>query len=120
MNRDIVEKHSHEYLSSRVIHVFVFFCFLSPHRTTHSSLPAHPNNTTVHRPQENKIAMTNPTSGLINHISLSCSDLAKSRKFYDFLLGELLGYQTVMDQPYCVMYAKGGACMFLPFFFFCW
>ncbi|KAF9336538.1 hypothetical protein BG006_008339 [Podila minutissima] len=53
--------------------------------------------------------MTNPASGLINHISLSCSDLAKSRKFYDFFLGELLGYHTIMDQPYCVMYAKGGA-----------
>ncbi|KAG0038228.1 hypothetical protein BGZ82_000739 [Podila clonocystis] len=53
--------------------------------------------------------MTNPASGLINHISLSCSDLVKSRKFYDFFLGELLGYHTVMDQPYCVMYAKGGA-----------
>lgn len=57
--------------------------------------------------------MTNPASGLINHISLSCSDLAKSRKFYDFFLGELLGYHTIMDQPYCVMYAKGGACMLI-------
>lgn len=58
-------------------------------------------------------------TGAINHIGLSCSDLAKSRKFYDLLLIDLLGYNVVMDQPYCVIYSKKtGESTFFFFFFF--
>ncbi|KAF9426297.1 hypothetical protein BGZ94_006705 [Podila epigama] len=51
------------------------------------------------------------TSGSLNHLSLSCSDIAKSRKFYDFFLGQELKYKTIMDEPYCVMYAHSSGAM---------
>ncbi|KAG0038231.1 hypothetical protein BGZ82_000742 [Podila clonocystis] len=45
-------------------------------------------------------------TGGINHIGISCSDMAKSRKFYDFLMIDLMGYNVVMDQPFCLSYGK--------------
>lgn len=45
-------------------------------------------------------------TGAINHISLSCSDLTKSKTFYNFLLVDLMGYSIDMDEPFCVIYAK--------------
>ncbi|KFH68506.1 hypothetical protein MVEG_05320 [Podila verticillata NRRL 6337] len=45
-------------------------------------------------------------TGSINHIVLSCSDMTKSRKFYDFLMIDLMGYSLFMDQPYSVIYSK--------------
>ncbi|KAG0264316.1 hypothetical protein BG011_007064 [Mortierella polycephala] len=43
-------------------------------------------------------------TGTISHIALSASDYEKSKKFYSFLLCDLLGYTKVMDQPYCTMW----------------
>jgi len=57
-------------------------------------------------------------TGGINHIGLSCSDMAKSRKFYDFLMIDLMDYNVVMDQPFCVIYSrKTGESK--PFFIIC-
>ncbi|KAG0344033.1 hypothetical protein BG004_004791 [Podila humilis] len=55
--------------------------------------------------------MPNVVSGSLNHVSLSCRDMVKSRKFYDLLLCDFFGYKPVMDQPYCVMFAKGEGSM---------
>ncbi|KAG0207740.1 hypothetical protein BGX28_001073 [Mortierella sp. GBA30] len=43
-------------------------------------------------------------TGAIGHVSLSSSDLEKSKKFYSFLLVDLLGYKKIMDEPYCIMW----------------
>ncbi|KAG0342277.1 hypothetical protein BG000_005792 [Podila horticola] len=45
-------------------------------------------------------------TGAINHIGLSCSDLAKSKEFYSFLLVDLMGYNVSMDEPLCVMFGR--------------
>ncbi|KAF9321062.1 hypothetical protein BG003_003825 [Podila horticola] len=45
-------------------------------------------------------------TGAINHIGLSCSDLAKSKEFYGFLLVDLMGYNVSMDEPVCVMFGR--------------
>ncbi|KAG0202536.1 hypothetical protein BGX28_004983 [Mortierella sp. GBA30] len=43
-------------------------------------------------------------TGFISHIELSVADLEKSKKFYDFLLVDLLGYQKGYDGSDCATY----------------
>ncbi|KAF9173606.1 hypothetical protein BGX21_011154 [Mortierella sp. AD011] len=43
-------------------------------------------------------------TGTINHISLSTSDYEQGKKFYHFLLSDLLGYKKTMEEPYCTMW----------------
>ncbi|KAG0367304.1 Glyoxalase/Bleomycin resistance protein/Dihydroxybiphenyl dioxygenase [Gamsiella multidivaricata] len=44
-------------------------------------------------------------TGSINHISLSSSDYEQSKKFYGFLLVDLLGYKMVAETPHFTMWA---------------
>ncbi|KAF9213826.1 hypothetical protein BGZ59_004791 [Podila verticillata] len=45
-------------------------------------------------------------TGAINHISLSCSDVIKSRAFYHFFLVDLMGYKQVLEASYGISYAR--------------
>ncbi|KAG0207739.1 hypothetical protein BGX28_001072 [Mortierella sp. GBA30] len=44
-------------------------------------------------------------TGAINHIALSASDYDKSRRFYNFLLKDLMGYKRILEEPYCTTWA---------------
>ncbi|KAG0323805.1 hypothetical protein BGZ99_002475 [Dissophora globulifera] len=48
------------------------------------------------------------STGAISHIALSASDFEASKKFYKFLLVDLLGYKQVMDKPYVSMFGQEG------------
>ncbi|KAF9081363.1 hypothetical protein BGX27_004955 [Mortierella sp. AM989] len=43
-------------------------------------------------------------TGTISHISLSTSDYEQSKKFYNFLLVDLLGYKKTVEHPYYTMW----------------
>ncbi|KAG0298334.1 hypothetical protein BGZ98_000234 [Dissophora globulifera] len=51
------------------------------------------------------------STGAISHIALSASDFEASKKFYKFLLVDLLGYKQVMDKPYVSMFGQEGGLM---------
>jgi len=48
-------------------------------------------------------------TGSISHICLSTEDYEASKKFYSFLLVDLMGYKKVMEEPYCTMWSGGVA-----------
>ncbi|KAF9086348.1 hypothetical protein BGX29_012110 [Mortierella sp. GBA35] len=53
-----------------------------------------------------------PKTGAISHISLSVSDYEAGKKYYSFLLVDLLGYKLVMEHPYYTMWALStGECI---------
>ncbi|KAF9913108.1 hypothetical protein EC991_003567 [Linnemannia zychae] len=45
-----------------------------------------------------------PKTGTLNHISLSVSDYEAGKKYYDFLLADLLGYNKVVENQYFTMW----------------
>ncbi|KAF9369369.1 hypothetical protein CPB97_003645 [Podila verticillata] len=45
-------------------------------------------------------------TGAINHVNLSCSDMAKSRSLYKFLLVDLMGYKEIPEEPYGITYSR--------------
>ncbi|KAF9135092.1 hypothetical protein BGW39_004724 [Mortierella sp. 14UC] len=45
-----------------------------------------------------------PKTGTLSHISLSVSDYEAGKKYYNFLLADLLGYKKVAEQPYFTMW----------------
>ncbi|KAK3813742.1 MAG: Glyoxalase/Bleomycin resistance protein/Dihydroxybiphenyl dioxygenase [Linnemannia gamsii] len=53
-----------------------------------------------------------PKTGTFSHISLSVSDYDNGKKYYDFLLADLLGYKKVMEHPYYTMWTlPSGECV---------
>ncbi|KAG0002385.1 hypothetical protein BGZ65_002678 [Modicella reniformis] len=54
-------------------------------------------------------------TGAINHVALSVSDYDRGVKFYDFLLQDILGYDTKIDVKCCMLYMskQAGACICL-------
>ncbi|ORZ19161.1 Glyoxalase/Bleomycin resistance protein/Dihydroxybiphenyl dioxygenase [Lobosporangium transversale] len=50
--------------------------------------------------------------GTLSHISLSVSDYEQGKKFYSFLLVDLLGYKLITEHPYFTMWAlQTGECI---------
>ncbi|KAI1316740.1 hypothetical protein EDD11_009556 [Mortierella claussenii] len=49
-------------------------------------------------------------TGALHHILLAVSDYELSKKFYHFLLVELMGYKNIMDEPYCNMWSFESGC----------
>ncbi|GJJ73589.1 hypothetical protein EMPS_05947 [Entomortierella parvispora] len=45
-------------------------------------------------------------TGTIGHLDLSVEDYEASKKFYSFLLVDLMGYKNVMEEPYCTMWTN--------------
>ncbi|KAF9585063.1 hypothetical protein BGW38_004036 [Lunasporangiospora selenospora] len=43
-------------------------------------------------------------TGAVHHLSFSVQDYELSKKFYQNLLVDLLGYIKIMEQPYCTMW----------------
>ncbi|KAG0057501.1 hypothetical protein BGZ83_009140 [Gryganskiella cystojenkinii] len=53
-----------------------------------------------------------PKLGSINHVSMCSNDYELSKKFYGFVLGDLMDYKQIFTGPYCTMWRGGnGECI---------